>query len=294
MKGIVLAGGSGTRLSPITRAISKQLIPVYDKPMVYYPFSVLLQAGIREILIISTREHIELYKTLFGNGNQLGIYISYKPQKEPKGIAEAFIIGKDFINNDDVCLVLGDNVFYDPYMPDVLQNAKNELEGAVIFAYPVTNPCEFGIVELDKNNNILSIEEKPKKPKSNLAIPGLYFFDNNVSDIANKIKPSDRDEKEITSVLQEYLKEKRIKALRLENTNWFDTGTPDGLLNASQFIRDTQEKTCSYISCIEEIAWKNKWISDEKLIRLGETQNSSQYGKHIICLINSINKPTIS
>lgn len=284
MKGIVLAGGSGTRLSPITKAVSKQLIPVYDKPMIYYPLSNLLQAGIRDIQIISTPEHIDLYESLLGNGSQIGISIQYAVQKEPKGIAEALTISESFANKDSVCLVLGDNIFYHPEMSAFLKDAKKKLDGAVVFAYKVENPSDFGIIEIDDNGNILSIEEKPQTPKSDLAIPGLYFFDSNAATIAKKVASSPRGEKEITSVLQSYLQSGRLAAIKLNETKWFDTGTPDGLIKASVFIRREQRRTGKIISCLEELALHNGWISSKDLLNISEKHLKSQYGKYVVSL----------
>lgn len=284
MKGIVLAGGSGTRLSPITKAVSKQLIPVYDKPMIYYPLSNLLQAGIRDIQIISTPEHIDLYESLLGNGSQIGISIQYAVQKEPKGIAEALTISESFANKDSVCLVLGDNIFYHPAMSAFLKDAKKKLDGAVVFAYKVENPSDFGIIEIDDNGNILSIEEKPQTPKSDLAIPGLYFFDSNAATIAKKVASSPRGEKEITSVLQSYLQSGRLAAIKLNETKWFDTGTPDGLIKASVFIRREQRRTGKIISCLEELALHNGWISSKDLLNISEKHLKSQYGKYVVSL----------
>lgn len=286
MKGIILAGGLGTRLYPLTKAISKQLLPVYDKPMIYYSLSILFQAGIKDILIISTSNHIDLYKSLFGNGERFGVTIEYEIQKEPKGIAEALVIGESFIGNDNVCLILGDNVFYHPKMPDFLREAQEKLNGSVVFAYHVENPGDFGIIELDENKNIVSIEEKPTNPKSDLAIPGLYFFDNTASAIAKNTPPSPRGEKEITSVLQEYLKHRRLIAIELSEIKWFDTGTPRGLLNASRFVKETQQKKKSIIACIEEIAWCNGWIDYDTLTCLNKEEKASEYGKYILSLSN--------
>lgn len=286
MKGIILAGGLGTRLFPITKAISKQLLPVYDKPMIYYSLSLLFQANIRDILLISTSSHIDMYKSLFGNGKRFGVTIEYEIQKEPKGIAEALVIGEKFIHNDNVCLILGDNLFYHPDMPAFLHEAQRKLVGSVVFAYRVESPCDFGIIELDDNKSIVSIEEKPIEPKSDLAIPGLYFFDKMASEIAKNISPSQRGEKEITSVLQEYLKRESLTAIELNETKWFDTGTPDGMLNASQFVSETQQKNKCIIACIEEIAWRNGWIDYDTLTCLKEEEKASEYGKYILNLPN--------
>lgn len=282
MKGIILAGGSGTRLYPITKVISKQIIPIYDKPMIYYPLSTLMLANIRRILIISTIEDIDLYKNLFGSGEDLGLDIEYAVQESPNGLAEAFIIGEDFIGNDRVCLVLGDNVFYGRGFSELLEKSQDFEKGAHIFGYYVNNPKEFGVVEFDKNMKVVSLEEKPTAPKSNYAIPGLYFYDNEVIDIAKTVKPSDRGELEITSVNRAYLQK---KTLRVEpfgrGMAWLDTGTHDGLLEASNFVQTIQKRTGLYVSCIEEIAYKKGFISKEKLLSLAKPLMKSDYGKYI-------------
>jgi len=287
MKGIVLAGGSGLRLYPITRAISKQLIPVYDKPLIYYPLSTLMLSGIRDILIISNKEFITLYKQLLGNGNQFGINIKYKIQNYPNGIAEAFLIGEDFIGKDNVALILGDNIFYGQGFSDVLKKAKALTEGASIFAYYVKNPSEFGVVEFDKNFNVINIEEKPKNPRSNYAIPGLYFYDNNVIDIAKKIKPSQRGELEITDVNKEYLKLGKLKVQILgRGFAWLDSGTPEGLLEASNFVSAIQKRQGLYIACLEEIAYRNSWITKENLKKVAEELKNTEYGKYLLSLVS--------
>lgn len=282
MKGIILAGGSGTRLYPITKVISKQIIPIYDKPMIYYPLSTLMLANIRRILIISTIEDIDLYKNLFGSGEDLGLDIEYAVQESPNGLAEAFIIGEDFIGNDRVCLVLGDNVFYGRGFSELLEKSQDFEKGAHIFGYYVNNPKEFGVVEFDKNMKVVSLEEKPTAPKSNYAIPGLYFYDNEVIDIAKTVKPSDRGELEITSVNRAYLQK---KTLRVEpfgrGMAWLDTGTHDGLLEASNFVQTIQKRTGLYVSCIEEIAYRKGFISKEKLLSLAKPLMKSDYGKYI-------------
>ena len=286
MKGIVLAGGKGTRLYPMTKAVSKQLLPIYDKPLVYYPISVLLLAGIREILIISSPESIDGYKELLGDGSQMGVSFSYKVQETPRGLADAFILGEEFIGDDDVCLVLGDNVFYGPDLTKLLEDAKEELKGAVIFGYPVKDARAFGVVEFDENNNVISIEEKPEHPKSDYAVPGLYFYNNDVIEIAKQVKPSARGEIEITAVNNAYLERGDLKvALMKRGMAWLDTGTPKGMLKASEFIETVQSRQGFYIACIEEIAWRRGFIDDEGLRVIGEELKMTDYGQYILSLI---------
>ena len=286
MKGIVLAGGKGTRLYPMTKAVSKQLLPIYDKPLVYYPISVLLLAGIREILIISSPESIDGYKELLGDGSQMGVSFSYKVQETPRGLADAFILGEEFIGDDDVCLVLGDNVFYGPDLTKLLEDAKEELKGAVIFGYPVKDARAFGVVEFDENNNVISIEEKPEHPKSDYAVPGLYFYNNDVIEIAKKVKPSARGEIEITAVNNAYLERGDLKvALMKRGMAWLDTGTPKGMLKASEFIETVQSRQGFYIACLEEIAWRRVFIDDEGLRVIGEELKMTDYGQYILSLI---------
>lgn len=285
MKGIVLAGGKGTRLYPMTKAISKQLLPIYDKPLVYYPISVLLLAGIREILIISTPVDIGDYKDLLGDGERLGVHFQYKIQDTPRGLADAFILGEEFIGDDDVCLVLGDNVFYGPDLTKVLMDAKRDLDGAVVFGYPVKDATAFGVVEFDEENRVISIEEKPARPKSNYAVPGLYFYDNDVIRIAKSVKPSARGEIEITSINNAYLEQGRLKvALMKRGMAWLDTGTPEGMLKAAEFVEAVQARQGFYIACLEEIAWRRGLIDEEKLRSIGEELKMTDYGKYILSL----------
>lgn len=282
MKGIILAGGKGTRLYPATKVISKQLIPIYDKPLIYYPLSVLLLAGIREILIISTPRDLPMYEELLGDGSQIGVELSYLEQAQPRGLAEAFLIGAEFIGDDSVALVLGDNVFFGNDLTKYLRQAAQRKQGATIFGYPVKDPKAFGVVEFDKEGNVLSIEEKPTHPKSNYAVPGLYFYDNDVIDIARQVKPSARGELEITAVNNAYLERGMLHVeLFGRGMAWLDTGTPDGLLRASEFVQTVQERQGFYISCIEEIAWRNGFIDRAQLRRLGEDISSTEYGAYL-------------
>lgn len=283
MKGIILAGGKGTRLYPMTKAVSKQLLPIFDKPLIYYPLSILMLASIKDVLIISTSEDIENYKTLLGDGSKIGMNFVYEIQKEPKGLAEAFIIGKKFIGNDSVCLILGDNVFYGPDMTKMLRRAIDENEGAIIFGYPVKNPTSFGVVEFDSKNNVVSLEEKPKKPKSNYAVPGLYFYSNEVVRIAENIKPSERGELEITAINNEFLKLGKLKVITFgRGFAWLDTGTPEGMLKASTFVETIQKRQGFYISCIEEIAWRRGFINIKDLHKIGSELKMTDYGQYLL------------
>lgn len=287
MKGIILAGGSGTRLFPMTKVISKQLVPIYDKPMVYYPLSVLMLAGIKEVLIISNPEYIELYKNLLEDGSKVGMKIEYIVQDEPRGLADAFIVGEMFIGDDNVCLILGDNVFYSQGFSGILKKAAQIESGGLIFGYYVNNPEDFGVIEFDDEMNAVSIEEKPTNPKSHYAVPGLYFYDNSVIDIAKNVKPSPRGEIEITSVNNEYLKQGKLKVELLgRGFAWLDTGTPDGLLEASNFVRTLQKRQGLQVACLEEIAYKNKWISREELEVLAKNQEKTDYGKYLMRILS--------
>lgn len=284
MKGIILAGGSGTRLYPITKAVSKQILPLYDKPMIYYPLSCLMLAGIREVLIISTPRDISCFKELFGDGEWLGMKFEYAVQEKPRGLADAFIVGKEFIGNDDVALVLGDNIFYGQSFTQTLKNATkkiHESKGAVIFGYFVKDPTAYGVVEFDSDGNALGIEEKPAEPKSNYAVPGLYFYDNSVVEIAENVKPSARGEIEITAINNEYLERKQLKVELLgRGMAWLDTGTYDGLLEASNFIATIEKRQGMYVSCIEEISYRNGWLSKEKLLELAKGYKTD-YGRYL-------------
>lgn len=287
MKGIVLAGGKGTRLYPMTKAISKQLLPIYDKPLIYYPISVLLLAGIREILIISTPVDIGDYQDLLGDGSKLGVHFQYKVQETPRGLADAFILGEEFIGDDDVCLVLGDNVFYGQDLTKIVSDAKKDLDGAVVFGYPVKDATAFGVVEFDEDNRVISIEEKPAKPKSNYAVPGLYFYDHDVIEIAKNVVPSARGEIEITSVNNAYLAQGKLKvALMKRGMAWLDTGTPDGMLKASEFVEAVQARQGFYIACLEEIAWRRGFIDEKQLRAIGEELSMTDYGQYILSLLD--------
>ena len=285
MKGIVLAGGRGTRLYPMTKAVSKQLLPIYDKPLIYYPLSILLLAGLQDILIISTPEDTPVYEKLLGEGSRLGVCLSYQVQQAPRGLAEAFIIGESFIGTDSVCLILGDNMFYGQNMSRILWNARDRKSGATIFGYPVKDPRTFGVVEFDKDRNVLSLEEKPAIPKSNYAVPGLYFYDNQVVDIAKRIRPSSRGELEITSVNNEYLQMGQLHVeLMGRGMAWLDTGTPHGMLKAAEYVEAVQSRQGFYISCLEEIAWRRGFISRAQLQTLGEELKMTEYGQYLLSI----------
>ena len=287
MKGIILAGGKGTRLYPNTIAVSKQLLPIYDKPLIYYPLSVLLLAGISDILVISTPEDTPNYEKLLGDGSRIGVKIRYKVQDTPRGLADAFILGADFIGDDSVCLVLGDNVFYGRGFTSFLHESMETAEktGAVIFGFEVKDPRQFGVVEFDKDNNVISIEEKPQHPKSNYAVPGLYFYDNEVVEIAKNVKPSERGEIEITAINNHYLAEGRLKVTPIgRGISWLDTGTPKGMQKAGNFVKTVQEMQGYYISCIEEIAWRRGFITKEQLKALGEELKMTDYGQYILSI----------
>ena len=286
MKGIILAGGSGTRLYPLTKAISKQIMPVYDKPMIYYPLSILMLSNIREILIISTNRDMPVFEELLGNGKQLGLNIQYKVQENPNGIAEAFILGEEFIGDDSVALILGDNIFYGHGLSGILEESSQLKNGAHIFAYPVTDPKSYGVVEFDHEGSVISLEEKPENPKSKYAIPGLYFYDNTIVAKAKKLKPSDRNELEITDINNLYLNEGALKAMDLgRGMTWFDTGTHDALLEASNYVEAIQNRQGFYIACIEEIAYTKKWITVEQLEKLAIPLLKTKYGKYLKSLI---------
>ena len=289
MKGIILAGGSGTRLYPLTKAVSKQIMPVYDKPMIYYPLSTLMLAGIREILIISTPRDLPAFKELFGTGEQLGLSMSYAVQETPRGLADAFLIGADFIGNDSVALVLGDNIFYGQSFSKVLQKVAARESGATIFGYYVRDPREYGVVEFDETGKALSIEEKPEHPKSNYAVPGLYFYDNNVVEIAKNVKPSARGEIEITSINNEYLSRGTLQVETLgRGFAWLDTGNHDALLDAADFVAAFQKRQGLYISCIEEIAYKRGFIDREQLVALAQPLLKTAYGRYLLEVANGL------
>lgn len=283
MKGIILAGGSGTRLYPLTRSISKQILPIYDKPMIYYPMSVLMLAGIKDILIITTSRDIRVFQDLFGNGNSLGMNIEYSVQENPNGIVEAFLIGQKFIGNNSVSLILGDNIFFGQSFTILLKKLSELKKGAEIFGYSVKDPTAYGVVEFDKDMNVISIEEKPENPKSKYAIPGLYFYDNTVVEKARKVKPSLRGELEITDLNRMYLEEKTLKVNLLgRGFAWLDTGTHKNLLQASNFIETIQERQGNYVACIEEIAYRNGWIDKEQLLKLAQPLLKTDYGKYLV------------
>lgn len=292
MKGIVLAGGRGTRLYPVTKAVSKQLLAIYDKPLIYYPISVLMLAGIREILVVSTPEDIGAYGRLLGEGSALGVSFTYAVQDKPRGLADAFLLGEEFIGGDSVCLILGDNVFYGMTLSEILSKAKAQLNGATIFGYPVRDARSFGVVEFDEGHRVLSIEEKPSRPKSNYAVPGLYFYDNRVVEIAKKVKPSIRGEIEITAVNNAYLAMGELDVILLgRGMAWLDTGTPEGILKASEYVEAVQSRQGFYISCLEEIAWRRGFITKEQLGAIGESLSMTEYGQYILSLAREAEEP---
>lgn len=288
MKGIILAGGSGTRLYPVTRSISKQLLPIYDKPMIYYPISVLMLAGIKEILVISTSQDIGKFEELLGDGSDWGIKLEYKIQPSPDGLAQAFILGEDFIGNGSVCLILGDNIFYGQGFSTILQKAASIKNGAIIFGYQVKDPQRFGVVEFDKHNKAISIEEKPNEPKSNFAITGLYFYDNSVIEIAKNVEPSHRDELEITTVNEKYLKQNKLEVKLLgRGFTWLDTGTHDSLIEAGQFVQTIEHRQGYKIACLEEIAYNNKWITKKQVLKISEPLSKNSYAKYLQELVEN-------
>ena len=290
MKGIILAGGSATRLYPVTLAVSKQMLPVYDKPMIYYPLSTLMMAGIKEVLIISTPVHIGAFKNLLGDGSELGMRFEYKVQEKPVGLADAFILGADFIGDDNVSLILGDNMIYGSNLEEMLQTASKLEEGGIIFGYQVADPTSYGVVEIDETGKALSIEEKPAKPKSNLAVPGIYFYDNEVVEIAKNIKPSDRGELEITDVNKVYMEKGKLKVLPLgQGYAWFDTGSPDRLSDASDFVKAIELRQGTQIACLEEIAYRNNWIDKAQVEKIAQKCIKTEYGKYLMRIISDEN-----
>ena len=292
MKGIILAGGSGSRLFPITRGVSKQLLPVYDKPMIYYPLSVLMLAGIREILVISTPEDLPIFKRILKDGSQLGLDFSYKEQLRPEGLAQAFIIGEEFIGSDTVGLILGDNIFYGPNLSSILQNAVKLKKGGLIFGYLVKDPERYGVVDFDSSGNVIGIEEKPKKPKSSYAVPGLYFYDNEVIEVAKTLKPSERGELEITDVNLSYLRQKKLKVELLgRGYAWLDTGTHEALQQAASYVQAIQERQGLKIACVEELAYRLGYITADQLANLAEDMTQNEYGQYLLEIANDVENP---
>lgn len=292
MKGIILAGGSGSRLFPITRGVSKQLLPVYDKPMIYYPLSVLMLAGIREILVISTPEDLPIFKRILKDGTQLGLDFFYKEQPRPEGLAQAFIIGEEFIGNDTVGLILGDNIFYGPNLSRILQNAVKLKKGGLIFGYLVKDPERYGVVDFDSSGNVIGIEEKPKKPKSSYAVPGLYFYDNEVIEVAKTLKPSERGELEITDVNLSYLRQKKLKVELLgRGYAWLDTGTHEALQQAASYVQAIQERQGLKIACVEELAYRLGYITADQLVNLAEDMTQNEYGQYLLEIANDVENP---
>ena len=286
MKGIILAGGTGSRLFPATIAVSKQLLPIFDKPLIYYPLSTLMLAGIREVLIITNPEYVETFEKLLGDGKSLGMTIEYKEQKTPRGLADAFIVGEEFIGEDNVCLILGDNMLYGYGISKLLKEAGKLETGGIICGYEVADPTSYGVVEMDENGNAISIEEKPENPKSDLAVPGLYFFDNSVIEIAKKVKPSKRNEIEITSVIDVYLQRGNLKVIKLGRGHaWFDTGTPERLCDATDYVKAIQTRQGMQVACLEEIAYKNEWITKEQVLEIAKKLDKTDYGKYLLKLI---------
>ena len=291
MKGIILAGGSATRLYPITLAVSKQMLPVYDKPMIYYPLSALMMAGIKEVLIISTPTHLPAFRNLLGDGSQLGMKLEYKVQEKPVGLADAFILGEEFIGDDNVSLILGDNMIYGSRIGKVLKAASNLGKGGIIFGYQVADPTSYGVVEIDKKGTAISIEEKPQKPKSNLAVPGIYFYDNDVVKIAKSIKPSERGELEITDVNKAYMERGDLKVIPLgSGYAWFDTGSADRLSDASDFVKAIELRQGTQIACIEEVAYRNKWIGENKVKEAAKKYGKTEYGKYLLRILEEEEK----
>lgn len=287
MKGIILAGGTGSRLFPMTKAVNKHLLPIYDKPLIYYPLSVLMLAGIRDIMLISNPEDMDSFQRLFGDGSDIGVRLTYQEQQDPNGLADALLLGETFIGEDNVCVILGDNLFYGLDLTKILLKAQDLKKGAVVFGYPVKDPRPFGVVEFDGSGKVKSIEEKPDDPRSNFAVPGLYFYDSKAVEIAKQLKPSERGELEITDINKEYLKQGELHAIPMgRGMAWLDTGTPHGLIKAAEFVEAIQSRQGFYIACIEEIAWRRGFIDEDQLRQLGEKLKMTDYGKYILSLLN--------